>query len=134
MSKYEEMFKGVEIDLNYGTLELCAKYKNAILIGKNDSENKEEYMSVSTEEARWMAEKLVEFANMVDEVKNALPDTFYFTIATDPSNSVRKCVKKNDNLHIVYWNYDTQNVPFYLSEVKERLAKGAWKIIETEVK
>lgn len=133
MSKLEDRFRGVAIDYNYGTPEESAKYEDAILIEKNDTQNLDECISVSVEEARWMAEKLVEFADKLDEIKSVIPDVFYFKIPSDKSNITFKCIKKNDNLHIVYWNYDTQNVPYYLSEVKERLAKGTWRIIETEV-
>ena len=133
MSKHEEVFKGISIGCNYGTMEQSAEYEDSILIDKDDKYNDKVCMSLSVEEARWMAEKLVEFADKLDEIKSAVPDVFYFKIPNDRSDTTYKCVKKNDNLYIVYWNYDSQNVPYYLSEAKERLAKGIWKIIETEV-
>ena len=132
MSNYEEKFKGASIDFNYPTLEESAKHEDSILIEKDDEKN-DDCMSLSVEEARWMAGKLLEFADKIDEVKKSVPDTFYFKIPSDRSDITFKCIKENDNLYIVYWNYDSKNVPYYLSEVKERLAKGTWKIIETEV-
>ena len=133
MSKHEEMFKGISIGCNYGTMEQSAKHEDSILIDKDDKYNDKVCMSATVEEARWMAKKLLEFADEIEEAKNAVPDNFYFETSGSRSGITFKCTKENDNLYMVYWNYDTKNVPYYSSEVKEKLAKGKWKIIETEV-